>query len=174
MMPPRERRSSAAKERLSRDRHRQHQPFGLAVLGDQRHADALRLWRRAGCNDARPCRRSGFRRRRRSARRTAPAAIRAGPGRRGRRGRRSRRPRTASEMLCRRCVQARSRNRGRAARRSAPARASAGRRGCIRGRSSSRRPRRRCSSPAAIGGDVAAVAKHRAFVGEFGDLVHAV
>ena len=42
-MPQRDSWPSAAKREVVAHRHRQHQAFGLAVLGDQRHADLLAL-----------------------------------------------------------------------------------------------------------------------------------
>ena len=68
-------------------RHRQHQPLGLAVLGDQRHADPRPTAPPPGCRSTPACRRPGSRPAARAARRRRPAAARAGPGRRVRRGR---------------------------------------------------------------------------------------
>ena len=78
------------------DRHRQHQAFGLAVLGDEGDAMAGRL-RRGGRASRRALRRRDLAARRRAERRRARAAAPSGPGHRGRRGRRSRRAPTGAK-----------------------------------------------------------------------------
>ena len=173
--PTGEMRSSAAKRQVVADRHRQHQPLGLAVLRDQRHADRAPPSPRAGSSGRRARRRRGSRRRRRAARRTAPAEARAAPARRGRRDPRPRRPGREKEMSRSRSGPAEAADlEQRRRRRAARAAVSAERHGC------SSRPiiiSTTSSSvfvPAAIGRDVRAVAEHRAFVGQLGDLVHAM
>ena len=87
MMPPRDSAVERGEGEVVAHRHRQHQALGLAVLRDQRHADAAGAWPRAGCAMRhRLAVDPHLAARRRAARRTAPAAARAGPGRRGRRG----------------------------------------------------------------------------------------
>ena len=125
-------------------RHRQHQALGLAILGDQRHADRPCAWRRSGRAIVdRRCRRSTPRRSCRAARRTARAAARAGPARRGRRGRPPRR--RAAERHVAEPVgpvePARLEKRRRVARRARRARRERGARPRVR--SSARRSRRR-------------------------------
>ncbi len=156
-------------------RHRQHQAFGLAVLGDQRHADLRALGVARAADVHRLAVDQQFAAACRAARRTAPAAARAGPGRRGRRGRSPRRRAACSEMSSSRSSQRRWRTSRRGA---------ASARGA-RGRAAGTPPlysRPIISSTTSCVGlgagrvacDAAAVAEHRAFVGELGDLVHAV
>ena len=162
MMPPRESRSSDAKERLSRDRHRQHQPLGLAVLGDQRHADAAAPWRRAGWRSRPACRRSAI----------SPVTPRSTPNSASSSSRwpcpsRPPRPTISPARTRQRDVAAAGRAQDRSrtsstggAVGSAPAAASAGRRGCIRGRSSCSTTSSSVLRAGREGRDIAAVAEH--------------
>ena len=173
--PAREMRSSAAKRQVRRgptsaaSALRSCGPRGSAPCRSRATSP------HAG-SSARPARpRPGSRPRRRAARRTARAAARAAPARRARRARRLRRPATLKEMSLQPVRPAEvlhfEQRRPRSVRRgggfggktwlySRPI--------IISTTSSS------VFVPAAIGRDVRAVAEHRAVVGEFGDLVHAV
>ena len=123
-------------------RHRQHQPFGLAVLGDQRHADCRRRLACAGL-----------------AMRAGLPSISTSPGAAAQHAEQRQQQLALAlaveaaepDHLARARPRARCRAAGRsrtaaalrapAWRRRAAGAASAGRHGCIRGRSSARRPR---------------------------------
>ena len=123
-------------------RHRQHQPFGLAVLRDQRHADPLASSRRADWRSTPACRRSAISPRdaaqhaeeRQQQLALALAVEAAEPDHLAR-------PDDERDVLQPVGPGQVAHLERPAACRPAPAAASAGRHGCIRGRSSSRRPR---------------------------------
>ena len=155
------------------DRHRQHQPLGLAVLRDQRHADAAVAWRPRGeLRRATACRRPGPRRSRpRSTPNSASSSSFWPWPSRPPSPTISPRP-TVSETPCSRFSQARSRDLEQR-RRPRP-------RGLWRELAVDLAPDHQLDDLVGVlralgeGLDVAAVAEHRAGIGQRLDLVHAV
>ena len=175
MTPPRGHAVERGEGQVLAHRHRQHQPFGLAVLRDQRHADAVAACAAAGLPIVTGLPSTSTSPDSRAARRTSASSSSRWPWP-------SRPPRpTTSPALTRKRDVVQPVGPARACGLRAPAALPLGVGAGLGGKTwLYSRPIISSTTSSSVlraglvGRDVAAVAEHRALVGELGDLVHAV